>query len=195
MNQNKKNNQQWKVKEQINSLATYNNFLKELSQSSSRGFPGGSVVENPPASTGDACSIPGSERSPADENGNPLKYSCLGESMDRGVWQAIVHGVTKSLIWLSDSAHTQNGGKGMARARTWRLLVGTSTGAPSESQLAICIRSLSDVHAFDPIISSLGISPKETYRMWTKLYVLTCALVCYSQYWHNKKYKHTQAED
>ena len=88
MNQNKKNNQQWKVKEQINSLATYNNFLKELSQSSSRGFPGGSVVENPPASTGDACSIPGSERSPAGGHHNPLQYSCLENPKDRGAWQA-----------------------------------------------------------------------------------------------------------
>ena len=54
------------------------------------------------------------------------------------------------------------------------------TGAPSESQLAMCVRGLSNAHAFDPIISSLGISPKEIHRMWTKLYIPTCALVCYS---------------
>ena len=57
------------------------------------------VVKNPPASAGDtrdASSVPGSGRSPGVGNGNPLQYSCLGNSMDRGVWWAIVHGVTKS---------------------------------------------------------------------------------------------------
>ena len=45
---------------------------------------------------GDPGSIPGSERSPGEGYGNTLQYSCLENSMDRGVWQAIVHGVTKS---------------------------------------------------------------------------------------------------
>ena len=52
-----------------------------------RGFPGGSVVKNPPASMGDPTdpgSIPGSGRSPGVENGNSLQYSCLKNSMDRG---------------------------------------------------------------------------------------------------------------
>ena len=40
-------------------------------------------------------SVPGSERSPGEGNGNPLHYSCLENSMDRGAWQATVHGVTK----------------------------------------------------------------------------------------------------
>ena len=39
-------------------------------------------------------------------NGNPLQYSCLENSMDRGAWQARVHGVTKCQTWLSDWAHT-----------------------------------------------------------------------------------------
>ena len=60
------------------------------------GFPGGSVVRNLPVTTGDAGSIPGTERFPEEGNGNPLQYSCLENSMDRGAWQAIVHGVTKS---------------------------------------------------------------------------------------------------
>ena len=42
-----------------------------------RGFPGGSVVKNPPANAGDTGSIPGSGRSPGEGNGNPLQYSCL----------------------------------------------------------------------------------------------------------------------
>ena len=50
-------------------------------------FPGGAVVKNLPANAGDtrdACSIPGSGRSPGIGNGNPLQYSCLENSMDRG---------------------------------------------------------------------------------------------------------------
>ena len=56
------------------------------------------VVKNPPASTGDIRdmdSIPGPGRSPGEENGNPLQYSCLGNPMDRGVWQATVHGLER----------------------------------------------------------------------------------------------------
>ena len=59
------------------------------------GFPGGSVVKNPPANPGDLGSIPGSGRSPGEENGNPLQYFCLGNPMDREAWQAIVHEVTE----------------------------------------------------------------------------------------------------
>ena len=64
-----------------------------------KGFPGGSVVKNPPASEGDTRdvgSIPGSGRSPGEDNGNPLEYSCPGNPMDRGAWRATVHGVAKS---------------------------------------------------------------------------------------------------
>ena len=59
------------------------------------GFPDGSVVRNPPASAGDAVSVPGSGRSPGEGNGNPFQYSCLGNLMDRGAWLATVHGVRK----------------------------------------------------------------------------------------------------
>ena len=60
------------------------------------GFPGGSAVKNPPASEGDMGSIPGWGRAPQKGNGNPLQYSCLENSMDRGVWWATVHRVTQS---------------------------------------------------------------------------------------------------
>ena len=59
------------------------------------GFPGGSMVKNPPANAGDAGLIPGSRRFPGEENGNPLQYSCLGNPMDRGTWRVTVHGVAK----------------------------------------------------------------------------------------------------
>ena len=48
-------------------------------------------------------SVSGSGRSPAKGNANPLSYSCLGNPMERGAWQATVHAVTKSWIQLSDS--------------------------------------------------------------------------------------------
>ena len=57
------------------------------------------MVKNLPANAGDmrdAGSIPGSERSPGEGNGNPLQYSCLGNPMDRGAGWATVHRVTKS---------------------------------------------------------------------------------------------------
>ena len=61
------------------------------------GFPGGSVIKNPSANAGDEGSIPGSRRFPGEGNGNPLQYSCLGNSMDRGALWDTVHGVTKEL--------------------------------------------------------------------------------------------------
>ena len=66
-------------------------------------FPSDGVVRNPPANAGDAEDmglIPGSERSPGVENGNPLQYSC----MNRGTWWATVHGVTKD--WAHTHTHT-----------------------------------------------------------------------------------------
>ena len=48
------------------------------------GFPGGSVVKDPPAKPGDTGLIPGLRRCPGGRNGNPLQYSCLESPMDRG---------------------------------------------------------------------------------------------------------------
>ena len=59
------------------------------------------MVKNPPASAGDADSIPGSGISPGEGNDNPLQYSCLENPMDRGGWWVTIHGVTKSQTQLS----------------------------------------------------------------------------------------------
>ena len=67
---------------------------------------GGSVVKNPPASTGDMGSIPGSERLPREGNGSSLQYSCQGNPMARTAWQATVPGVAKEL-----DTHTHNFGR------------------------------------------------------------------------------------
>ena len=53
------------------------------------------MAKNLPASSGDMGLIPGSGRFPGEGNGNPLQYSCLGNLLDRGAWQAAVHGVEK----------------------------------------------------------------------------------------------------
>ena len=60
------------------------------------GFPGGSDSKESTCNAGDPDSIPGSERSPGEGNGNPLQYSCLNNPMAREAWQATVPGVTKN---------------------------------------------------------------------------------------------------
>ena len=72
-------------------------------------FPGGSVVKNPPTNAEDARdmgSIPGSGQSPGEGIGDLLQYSCLGNAMDRGAWQAAVHGVAKSWTQLNTCVST-----------------------------------------------------------------------------------------
>ena len=72
------------------------------------GLPRWCSIKSLPANAGDARdvgSIPGSGRSPGEGNGSPLQYSCLENSMDRGVWQATVHEVRKSRTWLITAQH------------------------------------------------------------------------------------------
>ena len=59
------------------------------------GFPSGSVAKNMPDNAGDAGLISRSKKSPGEENGNPLQYSCLGNPADRGAWQATVYEVAE----------------------------------------------------------------------------------------------------
>ena len=61
-----------------------------------KGFPGGSVSKEYISDVGDKCLISGSGRSSGRGHGNPYQYSCLENPMDRGNWQATVHGITKS---------------------------------------------------------------------------------------------------
>ena len=67
-----------------------------------KGFPGGSGGKESACNAGDPGSIPGSGRSLGEGNGNPLQYSCMGNSMDRGAWWATVHRVAKSQTQLSN---------------------------------------------------------------------------------------------
>ena len=69
------------------------------------------MVKNLPANSGDSRDVglsTGSGRSSGEGNGYPLRYSCLGNSMDRGAWQTTVHGVAKSQTWLSTHTHQLN---------------------------------------------------------------------------------------
>ena len=76
-------------------LKQLNIHMKEL------GFPGGSNGKEYACSARDLCLIPGSGRSP-EESGNLPHYLCQENSMDRGAWQAIVHGVTKTQTQLTN---------------------------------------------------------------------------------------------
>ena len=70
------------------------------------GFPGGSDDKESTCNAGYLSLIPGLGRSPGGGHGNPLQYSCLENSIDRGAWQATVHDSAKSQIQLSAHAHT-----------------------------------------------------------------------------------------
>ena len=70
------------------------------------GFPGDSVVMNPPANAGDTSLIPGSGRSTGGGNGNSLQYSCQGNPMNSGPWWATVGGVTKELVTTEHALNT-----------------------------------------------------------------------------------------
>ena len=76
------------------------------------GFHGGLDGKASACNAGHLDSIPGLGRSPGEGNGNPLQYNCLGNSVNRKAWWAIVHGVAKSWIQLSDH-HFQIGNQSM----------------------------------------------------------------------------------
>ena len=63
------------------------------------GLPRWLVLHNPPANVGDTGLVPDLGRSPGEGNDNPLQYSCLGNPMDRGAWQGIVHRVRVAKSW------------------------------------------------------------------------------------------------
>ena len=71
----------------------------------SGGFPCSSIGKESACSVGNPGSIPGLGRSPGERNGNPLQYSCLENPMDRGAWQATVHGVARVRHDLANNHH------------------------------------------------------------------------------------------
>ena len=113
-------------------------------------FPGGSVVKKWPAIAEDAGLIPGLGRSLGGGNGNPLQYSCLENSMDKGAWRVIVHRVTESQTWLSSWAHTNAHPLGQQMGRKWppdkekeeEFLDSTASSGPQDcASVATCMTS------------------------------------------------------
>ena len=85
------------------------------------------MVKNSPAYAGDVGSIPRSGRSPEEGNGNPLQYSCLGNHMDRGLWQATIHGVPK------ESGMTKQLNNNNSIVRTFPNYVPNKDSSPEKS--------------------------------------------------------------
>ena len=69
-------------------------------------FPGGSDSQESACNAGDLGLIPGLGRSLRERNGYPPQYSCLENSIDRGAWQATVHGVTNKHKSECTKTHT-----------------------------------------------------------------------------------------
>ena len=70
------------------------------------GFPHGLVGKNSTCNAGELGSLPELGTSPGEGDGNPLQYSCLGNPMDRGFWQATVHAVARvGQSWGSPQVH------------------------------------------------------------------------------------------
>ena len=105
----------------------------------------GSMVKNPPASSGNLGSIPGLGRCPGGGNGSSLQYSCLENPMDRGAWWAIVHEVTKSQTWLNRYTTTTTD---LVKPQL------TSTVIVKEHPMRCCFRRLSEAYFW--LIERLG---------------------------------------
>ena len=84
------------------------------------GFPCSSADKESACNAGDPGLIPGPGKSPIEGNGHPLQYSCLDNPMDRGAWQAIVHGVAR----VAHDLVTKPTTKHRARENTAAVLTG-----------------------------------------------------------------------
>ena len=98
------------------------------------GFPGSPVGKESSCNAVDPCSIPGSGRPPGGGHGKPLQYSYLENSMDRGAWWAIVHGITKSWTWLSEIIH-----ESIQNSRIWFCFVPLWSKFPLPSGSNACM--------------------------------------------------------
>ena len=102
--------------------------LSQLQGTSTKdtGFPRSSVGKESACNSGDPSSIPGLGRSVGEGNGNPLKYSCLENPMDRGAWQATVHEVTrKDIMYASWKSHKEKRGR-IVESLFKEIMIGTS---------------------------------------------------------------------
>ena len=79
------------------------------------GLPGGSDGKESACNAGALGSVLGSGSSPAEGNGNPLQYSCMENSTDRGAWRATAHGVVKSQTHRATNTFT-------VKVMSWKLV-------------------------------------------------------------------------
>ena len=109
-----------------------------LNLSSYLGFPGGSDGKKSTCSVGDLGSMLGLRRDPGEGNSNPLQYSGLENPMDRGAWQATVHGVAESWTRLSDSTTTHHRQKQSKLKNALSVVCWTRTQANSSVSQRAC---------------------------------------------------------
>ena len=128
--------------------------------------PGGSEGKESACSVGDLSLISGSGRSPREENGNPLQYSCLENPMDRGAWQATVHRVAKSqqlsnftLMLLSCKSFIFIHEMVMGFLRLSEVGIFNREVIPSFSHDPSAVKSIDTVDTVDP---TLGIQEQQT---------------------------------
>ena len=102
-------------------------------------FPGSDGKESA-CNAGDLSLIPGLGRYSGEGNGNLLQYSCLENFMDRGAWQAMVSGITKSQIWLCDPMDCTIPGILQARIQGWVAFpFSRSSSQPRDQTQVSCI--------------------------------------------------------
>ena len=128
-------------------MNTISNLLGLAVPLGSQGFPGGTAVKNPPANAGDSGSVPGWGRSPGGGHGNPLQYSCLENTTDRGAWRAAIQGVAESdttehALTAGPLAESEKGDLFLQKYRVGRgyrqLQIKTTTKCTGNRTLVIC---------------------------------------------------------
>ena len=135
-------------------------------------YLGGAEVKNLPANaenTEDAGLTPGLGISPGEGNGNLFQYSCLGNPMDRGAWQATVHRVPKSRTRLS--VHTPNPDSNCLpyRSRTWQKSF--KGGWPHSSDTVHSVLLILWILLLN-CVTSLMLSLKNNFRITISLHIL-----------------------
>ena len=141
----------------------------------SQGFPGGSNCNKSACNAWDLGLIPGLGRSPGVGDVYPLQYSCLKNSMDRGAWQAPVHGAAKSQTRLSDwhthSAHTLDLGSTFP-------LCDLSVSSPSQQKVWKRTKdNLFSLHLF-PFLFQLAVSRLGSFLTWTSETLVRAECLC-----------------
>ena len=149
---------------------------------------GSSVSKESACIAGDSASIPGSGRFTGEGIGYPLQYSGLENSMDRGAWQIIVHGIARSQTWLSDFHFLGGGPRWRLVPYPWMLWAGASltalsryTGCYTERNQAMGAECKLDPRAVSPTNRSMGPT-----RSTGQVTLLSCSQLFLEQFPHTE---------